>query len=206
MSKPSGGIVFVIDDDLSVREALRGLIASAGWHVETFATADAFLARARWDGPSCIVLDVRLPGLSGLELQRLLADTDRQTSIVFISGHGDVPTSVRAMKAGAVDFLLKPFDDGELLEAIERAIVRDNEARRDDADLQALRRRHDALTERQRQVMALVVRGMLNKQIADALGITLVTVKVHRGRAMRTMQATSVAELVRMADRLDLVG
>lgn len=196
------GTVFVVDDDVSIRQALESLIRSAGGRVETFASAAEFLARPAFDGPSCIVLDVHLPGLSGLGLQEHLARIHGHTPIIFITGHGDVPTSVRAMKAGALDFFMKPFDEDALLDAIGRALLLDAASRRELASLRQLQLRYAELTERQREVMALVVDGMLNKQIAASLGITEVTVKIHRGRVMRGMDAASLAELVRMADRL----
>jgi FixJ family two-component response regulator len=196
------GTVFVVDDDLSLRQALESLIRSAGGCVETFSSAAEFLARPAFDGPSCIVLDVHLPGLSGLGLQEHLARIHGHTPIIFITGHGDVPTSVRAMKAGALDFLIKPFDEDALLEAIRRALLLNAESRTALASLQQLRLGYASLTERQREVMALVVDGLLNKQIAATLGITEVTVKIHRGRVMHRMGAASLADLVRMADRL----
>ena len=199
----ASGIVFVVDDDPSVREGLSSLIRSEGWRVETFASATDFLSHPEPIEPSCLVLDVHLPGLSGLGLQARLQERTRPTAIVFISGQGDVPTSVRAMKAGAVDFFVKPFDDEVFLGAIRHALERDAGAIRHDADLHLLRQRYASLTPRQREVMRLVVDGRMNKEIAAALGITEVTVKIHRGRVMRTMDASSLPELVRMADRLN---
>jgi FixJ family two-component response regulator len=196
-------LVFVVDDDVSVRESLELLIRSAGWQPETFASAQEFLARARIDAPSCLVLDVSLPDLNGLDLQQRIVDrTDMP--IVFITGHGDVPTSVRAMKAGAVEFLTKPFGDDVLLEAIGQAIERSHVALAQKAELRALQARHASLTPRERAIMALVVSGLLNKQIAAELGISEITVKAHRGQVMRKMEADSLADLVRVAAALDV--
>jgi len=196
-------IVFVVDDDISVRESLELLIKNAGWQPELYASAPDFLSRARSAVPSCLVLDVTLPGLDGLELQRQLADRN-DVPIVFITGHGDVPMSVRAMKAGAVEFLTKPFNDGVLLQAIEAAIERSRVALRVESEMRALRERHESLTPRERQVMALVVLGLLNKQVGAELGISEITVKLHRGQVMRKMNARSLPDLVTMADRLGL--
>jgi FixJ family two-component response regulator len=197
-------IVFVVDDDASVREAVERLVRSAGLRVEAFASAEEFLTRPKPDAPSCLVLDVQLPDLSGLDLQRRMADASNDIPIVFITGHGDIPTTVRAMKAGAVEFLTKPLVEGDLLESIRHAIARDRADRRHHADTADLRARFASLTPREEEVMAWVVTGLLNKQIARELGISEETVKVHRGHAMRKMQADSVAELVRMAERLGI--
>jgi FixJ family two-component response regulator len=195
-------IVFVVDDDRAVREGTRSLIESVGLRVETFRTAQEFLSSPRPDAPGCLVLDVRMPGLSGLDLQRELADAGTPIPIVFITGHSDVPIAVQAMKAGAVEFLTKPFRDQQLLDAVQQAIDRDRVLRRQRAELAELRTRYQSLTPREREVMALVVAGLLNKQAAGELGTSEITVKVHRAQVMRKMQADSVADLVRMAERL----
>ena len=196
-------IVFVVDDDVSVRESLELLIKAAGWQPETFASAQAFLARSRLTVPCCLVLDVTLPGLSGLELQqRLVERTDMP--IIFITGHGDVPMSVQAMKAGAVEFLTKPFTNDVLLDAIGGAIERSRTAVREESARQVLRSAYGSLTPREREVMALVVSGLLNKQVGAELGISEITVKAHRGQMMRKMKAGSLPELVTMAARLGL--
>ena len=195
-------IVFVVDDDISVRESLELLIRNAGWQPELLATAQEFLARPRVLAPSCLVLDVSLPGLNGLELQRRIAADRTDMPIIFITGHGDVPMSVQAMKAGAVEFLTKPFGDGVLLGAIRNAIERSRTALGHEAEIRELRGRHASLSRRERQVMALVVTGKLNKQVGGDLGISEITVKAHRGQVMRKMKAGSVADLVKMAGKL----
>jgi len=198
-------IVFVVDDDRSIRDSLRRLFTSIGMTVEVFPTAQAFLSAPRGNAPSCLVLDVRLPGQSGLDLQRELADTNATLPIIFLTGHGDIPMSVRAMKAGAIEFLTKPFREQDLLDALRRAIDRDRAARAERHEVAELRRRYDTLTPRERDVMAGVIAGLLNKQIAAEFGTTEATVKEQRGQVMLKMQAGSVAELVRSAGRLGII-
>jgi FixJ family two-component response regulator len=198
--------VYVVDDDVSVREALRNLLQSVGLKVELFDSADNFLATGAATAPSCLILDVRLPGLSGLDLQRHIAETKHRIPIVFITGHGDIPMSVRAMKAGAVEFLTKPFRDQDLLAAVQEAIERDREARSRETEMANLRQRHASLTTREQQVLGFVVRGLLNKQIAAAISISEPTVKLHRGRLMEKMQAKSLADLIGMAQKLGVTA
>ena len=197
-------VVFIVDDDASVRDALKRLIRSVGLRVELFGSAQEFLQRGRPDVPSCLVLDVRLPGIGGLDLQRQLADANVQTPIIFITAHGDIPMSVRAMKAGAVEFLTKPFRDQDLLDAIQIALERDRGRLQREAEIAVLRERFESLTLREREVVAMVVSGMPNKQIAGEIGITENTVKVHRSRAMEKMQAQSLADLVKRVERLEI--
>ena len=199
-------MVFVVDDDSSMREALTDLITSVGLPVEEFKSAREFLGHRRPDAPACLVLDVRLPGLSGLELQRELLRTEAPIPIVFITGHGDIPMSVRAIKEGAVEFLAKPFRDQDLLDAIQHALEIDRSARQERSMMAEVRRRYESLTKREREVMRLVVSGLLNKQIAGELGSSEVTVKMHRGQVMRKMKAQSIVELIRMAEKIGITS
>jgi FixJ family two-component response regulator len=203
--KPAGvPTVFIIDDDRGMRQSIQDLVESVGLHAESFATGGEFLNRKRTNDPSCLVLDVRLPQMSGLDFQRQLAEAGMQIPIIFVTAHGDIPMSVRALKSGAVEFLTKPFRDQDLLDAIQQALQRDRTAQEQQAEIHDLQERYGALTAREQQVMALVVSGMLNKQIASEIGASEATVKIHRGNVMHKMQAGSVVDLVRMADKLKL--
>jgi FixJ family two-component response regulator len=203
-SRESDATIAIVDDDPSVREGLSSLIRSAGLQVETFASAQEFLARPGAEAPSCLVLDLQMPGLSGLDLQKRMGEVGLEIPIVFLTGHGNIPASVQAMKAGAVEFLTKPFDEQDLLKAIQEALERDRQTRQQHADIRELQNRYQSLTAREQEVMQQVVSGLLNKQVAAELNITEYTVKIHRGRVMRKMHAESLADLVRMAENLQI--
>ena len=205
MKSPGVPTVFIIDDDRGVRQAVHDLVESVGLHAESFATGQEFLNKKRTSDPSCLVLDVRLPQMSGLDFQRKLADFGMQIPIIFITAHGDIPMSVRALKSGAVEFLTKPFRDQDLLDAIQQALQHDRIAQEQRIEVDELQVRYQTLTAREREVMSMVASGMLNKQIASEIGASEATVKIHRGNVMQKMQAASLIELVRMSDKLKLV-
>jgi FixJ family two-component response regulator len=204
MSFADDATVFVVDDDDQMRAAMQRLLKSVGLRAEAFASPQEFLRRKLPDGPSCLILDVRLPGMSGLDVQRKLTETGLQIPVIFITGHGDIPMTVKAMKSGAVEFLTKPFRDQDLLDAIQQALRRENEIRQQQHEIQELRGRYQTLTAREREVMGLLASGMLTKQIASRLGVSEITAQVHRGQVMRKMDANSPAELGRMAEKLKL--